>query len=255
MRLNSFRILVAAYGLFACLDARSAAAGPMLSESVRQADDYYLGRQDLQNVRKAVDFLRAEVHKNPQDYEAWWRLSKSLCYLGRHTSEQEEIKLLDEGIEAGKRAVTLEPRRAEGHFWLGANYGIEAEERGPLRGLLLLGAIREQMELVAKLDPDYEQAAGLRTLARIDYRAPFFKGGDKRRSIERLEECLKRYPLDSLAMLYLADSLLAVGRRDEAREELQTILSLCPDPQYGPELQENQEDARSKLAGEFHSTT
>lgn len=123
-----------------------------------------------------------------------------------------------------------------------------------MRGLFLVADIRKEMETVVELDPDYEQAAGLRTLARIYYRAPFFMGGDKRRSVDLLEECLTRYPENSLTMLYLADNYLALGLREEAQKQLEKILALCPDPQYGPELEENQEEARARLAKYFRAS-
>lgn len=98
-----------------------------------------------------------------------------------------------------------------------------------------------------------EIAARRARLARLDYRAPFFKGGDKRRSIEVLEGCLARHAEDSLAMLYLADSYLALGLREEAREQLEKILQLCPDPNYAPELVEHQDEARVRLAKYFYA--
>ncbi len=248
-----FLTLSVVYGvlLFFSLPRIVSAASP-LSALVRQADDYYQGREKAENIRKGLALLRQAVGQNPQDYEAWWRIAKYACFLADDLSHSEKLKLLDEGIEAARKAVGLRPNRVEAHFWLGANLGLSAEERGILTGLRLVGAIRSEMETVVRLDPDYEQGAGNRVLARIYYRAPFFKGGDKRRSIELLEECLKRYPENSLTMLYLADSLLAVGRHGEARRQLEKILDLCPDPLYGPELAANQEEARGQLAKYFH---
>jgi tetratricopeptide (TPR) repeat protein len=147
--------------------------------------------------------------------------------------------------------VALAPERAEGHFWLGANYGLTAEARSFVRALMLVDPNRREMETVVQLDPDYEQAAGQRSLARLDLRAPFFKGGDERRSMNLLEKCLTRYAENSLTMLYLADTYLSLGLRDEARQQLENILALCPDPVYGPELTENQAEARGKLAVNF----
>ena len=224
-----------------------------LSETARKADDYYLGRRNLQNVHQAIQLLRNSVAANPGDYEAWWRLSKFYCYLARQNQKTVKLKLLDQGIDAGTRAVSVSPARVEGHFWLGANLGLTAEERGMVRGVFLIDRIRSEMETVARLDPDYEQAAGWRTLARLYYRAPFFKGGNKRRSIELLEKCLALYPDNSLAMLYLADSYLAMGLRQEAQEQLERILALCPDPNYGPELAQNQDEARARLAKNFRA--
>lgn len=240
------------FGLISTLAAPGASVtAPLLSEQVRRADDYYLGRHNTANVSRALSLLRATVAQNPQDYEAWWRIAKFAFYLAARSSKLEKRKFLAAGVQAGKRAVALAPHRVEGHFWLGANYGLTAESRHFLRGLSLVDAIRHEMETVVHLDPDYEHGAGLRTLARVYYRAPFFKGGDKRRSIELLEDCLIRYPENSLTMLYLADSYLALGLRLEAREQLERILALCPDPQYGPELAEHQAEARSRLARHF----
>lgn len=250
--LGRWRGLPVIFGvLFSLSAARGVSAGPSLSILVQEADDYYVGRANPDNVRKGLALLRQSVAKNRKDFEAWWRISKFACYLARHASGAQKTRLLDEEIEAGKKAVALEPDRAEGHFWLGAGYGLTAEMRGMFGGLRLVDPVRSEMEAVIRVGPDYEQAAGLRTLARVYYRAPFFKGGDKRRSIELLEGCLKRFPDNSLTMLYLADSLMAVHRRDEARRQLENLLNLCPDPLYGPELAENQEEARARLARYF----
>jgi tetratricopeptide (TPR) repeat protein len=235
---------------------RGVALGPSvgpygLSSLVRQADDYYLARRDTVNVRTGITLLRRAVAANPQDYEAWWRISKLTCYVARHTPEPEKLELLEAAIESAKKAVALEPHRAEGHFWLGANYGLLAEAKGLVTGLRMVGTIRDEMATVLRLDADYEQGAALRTLARVYYRAPFFRGGDKRRSEAVLRDCLRRFPQNSLTLLYLADTLRSLGRQAEAQQQLERILALCPDPGYEPELEENQAEARARLARDF----
>lgn len=191
--------------------AHGASIQSRISEAARQADDQFLGRQNLGNVYRGLELVRQAVATNPQDYEAWWRISKFLCYLIRHTSEQEAERFYKEAIESGRRAVAIEPNRVEGHFWLGANLGLYAESHNVLEGLREINNIRREMEIVIRPDPEYEQASGLRRLARLYYEAPFFRGGDNLRSIELLEQALQRYPDSSLTLLYLADSL--VGRR------------------------------------------
>jgi tetratricopeptide (TPR) repeat protein len=239
--------------LWTCLSVSTAraAANLPLSGQVLAADDRFLGRRNLENVKKAIQLIDERVAKDPQDYEAWWRDSKFACYLARHSVGAEKSKYLEVGVNAGKKAVALEPNRPEGHFWLGVNLGLEAEQRSLAKGLLMLDSVRKELETVMRLDPNYEEAGGERTLARLDYRAPFFKGGDKLRSIQLLDDVLKRFPNNSLARLYLADSYLALGRRQEARQQLEFILNLCPDPEYGPEQEENQVDARQMLARNF----
>ena len=243
--------------LFATVASSAFTFRPALADSlstyVQQADDYWLGRQNPDNVRKAMALLREGANKNLQDYEVWWRISRLESFVGRHSSGSTKSHALNDGISAGKKAVALQPDRVEGHFWLGANQGLLAEDSGLLEGLRLVDSIKREMELVMKLNPDYEEGSGLRTLGRVYYRAPFFKGGDKRRAIQVLEDCLKRYPQNSLTMLYLADSYMAVGRRADARNLLQKILQLCPDPGYQPELLDNQAEAEHLLQSEFRA--
>jgi cytochrome c-type biogenesis protein CcmH/NrfG len=215
------------------------------------ADDFYLGRGSVTNVDRALQLLRQQVAENSNDYEAWWRISRSENFLGRvHDAKDEDKAALgafEAGADAGRHAVKLRPDHAEGHFWLGVNLGLIGEEEGLLRGLLLVDPVRKEMETVMRIDPDFEQRGAQRTLARVYYRAPFFKGGDKQRSMELLQDCIKRYPADSFALLYLADDYLAEGRKAEARRLLQQILDLCPDPLYGPELANNKTEARDRL--------
>jgi tetratricopeptide (TPR) repeat protein len=246
------RGILLALGLMVFLGGASGKARAFpLSDRVAQADDYYLGRQNPENVDKALELLRADVAENANDFEAWWRIAKFIYYQTRHTPDSDKLKLLDEGVDAAKRAIALDPNRAEGHFWLGANYDQISKVRGYWRGLLFLDDIREEMETANGLNPDYEQEGAMVTIARLDYRAPFFKGGDKRLSIQLLKNCLKRFPENSKAMLYLSDSYLAMGLRKEARAELESILNLCPDPQLAPELAQIQEEARARLAKNF----
>ena len=46
---------------------------------------------------------------------------------------------------------------------------------------------------------------------------------------------------------HLAEGYQAVGRTNDARQQLNTILSMTPDPNYLPELKEAQTQARQML--------
>jgi tetratricopeptide (TPR) repeat protein len=237
------------------LNAASPERTHVFSGRVASADDYYLGRANPSNLDQSLRLLRQAASENANDYEAWWRIARTEAHVGGDRDAKDEkgqIAAYQAGVEAGRRAVQLQPNRVEGHFWLGANQGLLAEAEGWFKGLQMLDTVRREMETVVRLDPDYEEAAGQRTLARIYYRAPFFKGGDKQRSIELLKDCLKRFPQDSFALLYLADDYIAIGRKAEAKALLDQILSLCPDPIYGTELAGNQVEARDRLRQEFH---
>jgi tetratricopeptide (TPR) repeat protein len=219
---------------------------------IQRADDFYLGRQNLDNISKAVAELRQAVSNDPNDYESWWRIAKFHNYWARHAPESSRMKLLNDGVDAAKKATALQPKRVEGHFWLGANYGVLAEEGNLLTGFRLIDPIRSEMEAALRIDPDYEEGSGRLILARVYFRAPFFKGGSKNKAMQLLEEADRHQPDNSMTLLYLADCYLSVGKRDAARQRLERILAMCPDPDYGPELADNQAEARKLLARNFH---
>lgn len=229
-----------------------AAIGSPLSSATGQADSYYQRRSDLENVRKALSIVEAEVAENPRSYAAWWRIAEYDCYLARHLPDDQQIPVLEDGVKAGKTAESIEPQRPEGHFWTGTDQGLLGEDRGLWGGLRLIDPVRDEMQAVLKLDPDYQQDGAERVLGRLYYEAPFFKGGNKNLSVRILEHCLRRYPGNSLTMLYLADSYRSTGRREDARKLLEKIISLRPTPADAPELADNQANARSELKKYFH---
>lgn len=247
-------IALAALSALVAICASTAAAGPSspVSSVIERADSYYEHRNNLENVRKAIAIVEAAAAKDARSYAAWWRIAEYDCYLARHLPDDQEIPVLESGIAAGEKAEAISPSRPEGHFWTGADEGLLAEERGLWGGLHLIDPVRTEMQAVLKIDPNYQQDGAERLLGRLYYEAPFFKGGDKRLSVKMLEHCLKLYPNNSLTMLYLADSYRAVGRRDDARNLLEKIMSLRPTPADAPELADNQADARWELRKYFH---
>lgn len=229
---------------------------PNLNQTrLAKADTLYQQRGDLAKAKQGAQVLLDVISEDPNNFDAWWRLARLNNFIGRQddvgNDDKSAIRSFEAGVDAGRHAVSLQPNRVEGHFWLGANYGLLAEEEGWIKGLRLIDTVRGEMQAVIRLDPNYEQAAGQRTMARLYYRAPFFKGGDKQRSIQLLQDCLRRFPTDSFSLLYLGDDYLAVGRRDDARRLFEKVLSLSPDPIHEPELAENQKEARQRLQHQF----
>ena len=62
-----------------------------------------------------------------------------------------------------------------------------------------------------------------------------------------MEKGLRLGPTNALLRLHLAEAYQVVGRSADAREQLNAILSMKPDPDYLPELKEAQTQARQML--------
>jgi hypothetical protein len=153
-------------------------------------------------------------------------------------------KAFREGVAAGKEAVRLQGGRPEGHFWLGALYG-----RGAQAGLLLstVGDIRGEMEAVLRLDEGYQDGSAHMVLGLVYLKAPGLLGGNPHKAVDEMERGLRFGEGNAFLRLHLAEAYLAVGRKADARKQLEAILSMKPDPNYLPEYGEAAAEARRML--------
>ena len=208
------------------------------TDRIAEADEFYSQREDLSKVRLGIAALRQARIVDDGNYEAAWKLSKFDYYLGMHsTDDREREAAFREGIDAGKRAVQLRGDKADGHFWLGANYGGSAEI-SILAALAEFQDIRREMERVIEIDPNYEVGSSYMVLGQLYLKAPRILGGDKEKAIEYLERGLRVGSDNGLLHLRLAEAYHATGRDRDARKQIDFILKMTPGSNYLPEHKE-----------------
>jgi len=205
---------------------------------IQQADALYDQRDDLSKVREGLTLLRQAQLEDSSSYEVAWRLSKFDYYLGAHTTnEDESYKAFREGIEAGKRAVSFQGGKPEGHFWLGANLGGNAQAN-TLAGLTDVEDIRLEMEAVLKIDEGFQGGSAYLGLGQVYLQAPRLLGGDVGKAIELLEKGKRVGPTNAMMRLRLAEAYHAAKRDADARRELNELFSLTPAKGFEPEYKE-----------------
>lgn len=231
--------------------AASDAASPRATPEpalLQQADECYAQRADLNRVRAGIALLRRARAVAPADYEAAWRMARLDYTLGDQSKDDKErATAFREGIEAGETAVRAGLDKPESHFWLGANYGGFAETQGALSGLSYADKIRHEMEAAQKLDEGFYGGSAYMVLGRLDLEVPEWLGGDRRRALATLEKGLQFGPENSLLRLELAKAYTANKRPADAREQLNFILAMKPDPEFLPEYKECVSEARELL--------
>lgn len=215
---------------------------------LQQADECYAQRAELNRVRAGLVLLRRARAVAPTDYEAAWRMARLDYTLGDQTKDDKERETaFREGIEAGETAVRAAADKPESHFWLGANYGGYAETQGALAGLSYADKIRHEMEATQKLDAGFYGGSTYMVLGRLDLEVPEWLGGDRRRALATLEQGLRYGPNNLLLRLQLAKAYTANKRPADAHAQLNSILTMQPDPDYLPEYQECVSEARELL--------
>ena len=218
-----------------------------VAELLAQADKLYSERAELGKVRQALALLRQARTAEPGNYEAAWRQARLNYFLGEHTTDtSERDEAFANGVKAGRDAVKAAGNKPEGHFWLGANLGGQAQHSA-LSGFSSAGDIRREMQTVIQLDEGFMSGSAYMALARVDLEIPPVMGGDPKKAVELLEKGLKFGENNAQLRYYLAQAYLKVKRPEDARRQLETILNMQPDPNYVPEHNDAVEKARELM--------
>jgi hypothetical protein len=236
---GAITMLVAALGSMSCRNATNAttdrASLRPTKEAISEADSLYAQRADLVKVRQAIVALRQAQSDDSTNYDLAWRLAKYNYYLGAHTPEShEKTKAFHDGVEAGKLAVQLRNDTPEGHFWLGANYGGNAQ-LSMLAGLSQVDDIRTEMETVLKIDERYQAGSAYMVLGQLYLEAPRILGGDVNKAIGYLEQGIKIGPGNEVMRAKLAAAYAAAHRNDDARKQIEMLMTMKPSADYQPE--------------------
>jgi tetratricopeptide (TPR) repeat protein len=230
---------------FVVLIVQSTAA--VYAQQAADPDRLYADREKLSSALGASAIWEARLTKNPRDFESAWKLARNCYWLGGHVPESERRKQYERGIDAAMKAIDLEPNRPEGHFWLAADMGAMAEGFGLRNGIKYRGPIKKELETVLMIDAGFQQGSADRALGRWYLRVPRLFGGSKDKSVEHLKKSLSYAPESSATHFFLAETYLEMDRNEDAKRELQTVLSVPLHPEWTPEDKEFKEKAAALL--------
>ena len=202
------------------------------------ADALYRNRATLSSARDAAAIWDRRLTSDPANFEAAWKLARAMYWLGGHDVEAGRRAQLERGVEAGRTAAALEPKRPEGYFWMAADMGELAESFGLRQGLKYRGDIRDALETVLRLDPGFQDGSADRALGRWYFKVPGLFGGSKKKSEEHLRKSLTYNPNSISSHYFLAETLFDMDRDTDAREELRKAIAAPIDPAWEPEDRE-----------------
>jgi tetratricopeptide (TPR) repeat protein len=219
------------------------------SAAQQDPDALYRGRADLAQARQAADIWSARLAANPRDFESAWKLARAAYWLGTQGLAAERRAALERGTDAGRRASTIDPSRPEGFFWMAANMGTLAESYGLRQGIKYRGAIKDALETVLRIDPAFQKGSADRALGRWYFKVPGLFGGGNKPSEEHLRKSLTYDPDSTASHYFLAETLFAMHRDADAREELQKVIAAPFDPEWTAEDRDFKQKAQQRLAG------
>jgi tetratricopeptide (TPR) repeat protein len=217
-------------------------------QSAETPDALYADRTNLASARRAAAIWAAALAANPKDFESAWKLSRAYYWLGGHTRAAEQRKIYEDGIDAGRKAIAVEPGKPDGHFWMAANMGALAESFGLRAGLKYRGPIKSELETVLRLDAAFNDGSADRALGRWYFKVPHLFGGSHKDAEAHLKASLKYNERSTVTHYFLAELYKDDGRTAAARSECEKVLEAPITEDWGPEDREWKDKARQLLA-------
>jgi len=225
------------------------AAAAQTTAPAGDPDALYRNRATLASAKQPAAIWEARLTANPAGFESAWKLARAMYWLGTHDAEPARRADLERGVDAGRSASTLEPKRPEGFFWMAADMGALAESFGLRQGLKYRGDIKDALETVLRLDPGFQKGSADRALGRWYFKVPGLFGGSKKKSEEHLRKSLTYDPGSVASHYFLAETLFDMDRDADAREELRKTIAAPVDPDWEPEEREFKQLATERLGG------
>jgi tetratricopeptide (TPR) repeat protein len=239
-KLLLFGIIVLGFSL--CLFAQTA------DELIAKGDVLYAEMTDMATAQEALEYYRKAMGIAENRYEALWKISRQLYFIGVHNEKKKEKKtIFSQGVYNAERAIELEPEKVDGYYWRGVNNGKFGEAKGILKSLALVKPIKRDMNKVLELDENYKDGGADRVLGRVYFKLPGMAGGSKKKSLEHLERSKELGPEDALTRVYLGETLLAMKEIEKSKEELEYVLNIEDDDRWITDIKESKKTARELL--------
>jgi tetratricopeptide (TPR) repeat protein len=217
---------------------------------LEQANAAYRRRAQDGNVQTAIDLYKKVLQIQPNHYESLWHLAQCYFWLGEQVPQnrmETQVPIFAAGLEVAKRALNTAPNAPEGHFWYGLLLGSVCVTRGAGEKLAAVNTIIHSMEKVISCDP--KQGYAYHVLGMLYRMAPGwpFSCGNLDKSLQYARMAVEKCPDVVLVHLGLAETLLAKGKKDEARNELKLSLTLPGPADYQPETAKDKKRAEELL--------
>src|SRR5262245_24353206 len=157
---------------------------------------------------------KARWTKNLTNPEAAWSFGRACFDWAELASDSNRAEIAQQGIEACRQAIRLNPKLAAAHYYLGLNLGQLARTR-TLGALKLVGPMETAFKTAIALDPAFDYAGAHRSLGLLYREAPSWPAsiGNRTRAREHLRKSTELAPEYPENWLSLLEAYLAWGEK------------------------------------------
>lgn len=235
------------------MEAAIPAVSPaQISEAVTRADALFKERSDIAKAREGVKALAAVRNPDQRNFEVEWKFAMYSYFLGKQTTDtKDRDKLFDDGEQAGRIAMRMQPEKPDGYFWYAANLGEKAKISPVTVGAKSVDDIKGAMNKVIELDPKYQNASAFDALAQVELQTAGILGGKPEKAVELLLKGIALEDDNTYLVLHLAEAYLATGKKAEAKQQLDKLLKMKANPAFQTEYDETMAKGKKLLETKF----
>lgn len=184
-----------------------------------------------------------------RDYDALWRAARACAWLAEEfTEKRTREQFAYHGVQYAKAAAALEPRRVEGHYYLGINTGLSATTK-TISAYPMVPRVRDEAKAAARADENFDHAGPLRLLGGVYAKAPPWPAsiGDNEEGQKYLSRAVQVAPDYPENHLLYGDALAGDDKVNEAAHEYKQVLDAPERPEYKHRMERWKRDAASAM--------
>lgn len=221
-----------------------------------RAETAWAGRENPARTLLAVQLYEQLANKNPADFSSRVRLAQAVYWAVEQSPNlpsEKSVPLLEKGVKACREVLAKDENNVEANYWLMWNMGALTLARGIFSGFAFKEAVVGTI-MVAKGNHKYWYGGVYCYWGRVIHEIPGLLGKffhfSPEDSVWLYQHAIAIEPRYLRNHFFLAESYEKMGKKEEARKEIQFCLNQ-PDnalPEIVPENRFYKKLAREKLA-------
>ena len=194
--------------------------------------EIWAGRNTKSGAKRAYEFYK-NASEQTNSYELDWKFARAAYHYADYfvKDRREKKKLFTEGKKSAEKAVVINGNDVEGHVYLGICLGSWAKANGVMASLRSVPLILKEANKSIAIQPDFSGAAPYILRANVYMKAPGIAGGNIHKAESDFRKALALAPDNRKIYRYLAQVLIRLRKRKEAKKLVEKGLSLTYDPQ------------------------
>jgi len=215
--------------LLTLLPAAALAEGPDLA----RIDELFTKRGDAAAAKEEESLLAEAMKARPDDPQVLWRQARWNSWKADSLSGDAKKNMGKVTWELADRVAKLDPKLAEGPYYGAIGIGQYSEGAGILNALAegLEGKFNERLDRSIQMNPSLAHGGPLLAKGRYFFKLPW-PMRNLTKSQEWLNKVLAKHPYNARAHLYLAETLLADGKAQDAKKHVDQAVT--GDDSYDP---------------------